>query len=189
MPKPTPDIKVRLRRPPNHSEQPLRRRYGPASGGGFAVDRVMRTALPKRIRGGKMKAMQPPKDSRMANEKAAIDLQRKQPSWRATKAVNSAPTKRRLRPGSEHLVILVEAGLIALLFLTQSERFALSMTQEAQALLNQFVLDQQQCPERALGSVSRFAWRDWPAAGALSVPGISPAPSVSKRSRRSRRVR
>jgi hypothetical protein len=33
--------------------------------------------------------------------------------------------------------------------LTQSERFVSSMTQEAQALLNQFVLDQQQCPERA----------------------------------------
>ena len=33
--------------------------------------------------------------------------------------------------------------------LTQSEHFVSSMTQEAQALLNQFVLDQQQCPERA----------------------------------------
>jgi hypothetical protein len=26
-------------------------------------------------------AMKPPKDSRMADEKAAVDLQRKQPSW------------------------------------------------------------------------------------------------------------
>ena len=33
--------------------------------------------------------------------------------------------------------------------LTQSERFVSSMTQEAQALLNQFVLDQQHCPARA----------------------------------------
>jgi hypothetical protein len=62
----------------------------------------MRTALPKRIRGGKMKALEPPKDSRMANEKAAIDLQRKQPSWRATKAVNRIlPTWR--RPGVDLL--------------------------------------------------------------------------------------
>ena len=33
--------------------------------------------------------------------------------------------------------------------LIQSERLVSSMTQQAQALLNQFVLDQQQCPERA----------------------------------------
>jgi hypothetical protein len=37
--------------------------------------------------------MKPSDDSRMADEKAAIDFQRKQPSWRGTKAVNSAPTK------------------------------------------------------------------------------------------------
>jgi hypothetical protein len=61
--------------------------------------------------------MKPPDDNRMEDEKAAINLQRKKPSWRGPKAVNGAPTKRQLRPGSEHLVILVEAGLIALLFL------------------------------------------------------------------------
>ena len=33
--------------------------------------------------------------------------------------------------------------------LSQSEALVSSMTQQAQALLNQFVLDQQQCPERA----------------------------------------
>ena len=43
-----------------------------------------------------MKALQPPKDSRMAGEKAAIDLQRKQPFWRGTKAVNRVPPTWRL---------------------------------------------------------------------------------------------
>ena len=33
--------------------------------------------------------------------------------------------------------------------LRQSESLVSTMTQEAQALLDQFVLDQQQCPERA----------------------------------------
>jgi hypothetical protein len=40
--------------------------------------------------------------------------------------------------------------------LTQSERFVSSMTQEAQALLNQFVLNQQQCPERAWESLAEL---------------------------------
>jgi len=63
-----------------------------------------------------MKAMQPPKDSRMANEKAAIDLQRKQPSWRATKAVNRVlPTWR--RPGVDLLSLGIITVLIALIFL------------------------------------------------------------------------
>ena len=60
--------------------------------------------------------MKPPEDSRMADEKAAIDLQRKKPSWRGTKAVNGAPTKRMI-PDSEHMPWLVVAGLIALVFL------------------------------------------------------------------------
>jgi hypothetical protein len=45
----------------------------------------------------------------MADEKAAIGLQRKKPSWRATKPVNGVSTKRML-PGSEHLGI-AESGL------------------------------------------------------------------------------
>jgi hypothetical protein len=61
-------------------------------------------------------AMKPADDSRMANEKAAINLQRKKPSWRGTKAVNGAPAKRMI-PDSEHMPWLVVAGLIALLFL------------------------------------------------------------------------
>ena len=57
--------------------------------------------------------MKPSKDSRMADVRAAIDRLRKKPSWRATKAINNAPTKRR-QPGGEYLPLLIAAGLIAL---------------------------------------------------------------------------
>jgi hypothetical protein len=52
----------------------------------------------------------------MADEKAAIDLQRKKPSWRGTKAVNGVSATRMI-PDSEHMPWLVVAGLIALIFL------------------------------------------------------------------------
>jgi hypothetical protein len=61
--------------------------------------------------------MKPPEDSRMADEKAAVDLQRKQPSWRATKSVNGAPTKWLIWPAREQLPLWVAAGLIILVFL------------------------------------------------------------------------
>jgi hypothetical protein len=60
--------------------------------------------------------MKPPDDSRMADEKAAIDLQRKQPLWRGTKALNGVSAKRMI-PDSEHMPWFVVAGLIALVFL------------------------------------------------------------------------
>jgi hypothetical protein len=60
--------------------------------------------------------MKPPDDSRMADLRAAIDRLRKKPSWRATKAINAGPTKRRY-PGGEYLPLLIAAGLIALIFL------------------------------------------------------------------------
>ena len=59
--------------------------------------------------------MKPPDDSRMADEKAAVSLQRKKPSWRATRPVNGVPTK--------HLWSSIEpslwavGGLILLIFL------------------------------------------------------------------------
>jgi hypothetical protein len=60
--------------------------------------------------------MKPPEDRRMAAEKAALDLQPKQPSWRATRALNGAWTKR-LWSSSEHLPLWVTAGLIGIIFL------------------------------------------------------------------------
>jgi hypothetical protein len=62
-------------------------------------------------------AMKPPQNNGMADELAAIARLRQQPSWRATKVINGAPTKWLIWPASEHLSLWVAAGLIILLFL------------------------------------------------------------------------
>jgi hypothetical protein len=58
--------------------------------------------------------MKPPEDSRMADEKAAIGLQRKKPSWRATAAIYRDHTKQ-LLPSIEHSLWGV-VGLIVVIF-------------------------------------------------------------------------
>jgi hypothetical protein len=59
--------------------------------------------------------MEPPRNSRMADEKTTIDQVREKPLWRTTQAVNAATTTSLLY--RVQLSLWMAAGLVGLIFL------------------------------------------------------------------------
>jgi hypothetical protein len=136
-PNPGTPQKVRLRRPQIHPDiYRAAAMFWPNDGGITLQTVAKQTTLSKRLAAGKYQAMEePPKNSLTADELVAIDQLRKRPSWRATKVINGAPTKRLW--SIEHLPRWIAAVLLLLGLLVSDTMWRLA-THNNQQLFQTF---------------------------------------------------